>query len=38
MMIEHHVSRLLTFNDADFKQFAEISALNPFDVLGIQRV
>lgn len=38
MLIDHHVPRLLTFNDADFKEFAEIVALNPFDVLGIPRV
>lgn len=37
-MIEHHVPKLLTFNDEDFRQFAEITVLNPFDVLGIQRV
>jgi len=38
IMIEHRVSRLLTFNDADFKQYAEIVALNPFDVLGVARI
>jgi predicted nucleic acid-binding protein len=38
MMIEHHVPKLLTFNNEDFKQFAEVSALNPFDVLGVARV
>jgi predicted nucleic acid-binding protein len=38
MLIEHHVPRLLTFNDGDFKEFTEIAALNPFDVLGIPRV
>lgn len=38
MLIEHRVPRLLTFNDADFKHFAEIAALNPFDVLGIPHV
>jgi predicted nucleic acid-binding protein len=37
MMIEHHVPRLLTFNDSDFRQFTEIVLLNPFDVLGIPR-
>ncbi len=37
-MIEHHVPRLLTLNDADFAQFGEIAALNPFDVLGVPRV
>ena len=38
MMIEHQVPRLLTFNDSDFRRYAEITALNPFDVLGISRV
>ncbi|MGO9113068.1 MAG: type II toxin-antitoxin system VapC family toxin [Thermoguttaceae bacterium] len=37
MMIEHHVPRLLTFNDDDFRQFAEIITLNPFDVVGVPR-
>jgi len=37
VMIEHHVPRILTFNDGDFAQFAEIAALNPFDVVGIPR-
>jgi hypothetical protein len=37
-MVEHHVPRVLTFNDIDFKQFTEITALNPFDVLGIPHV
>ena len=37
IMIEHRVPRLLTFNDVDFQRFAEIAALNPFDVLGIPR-
>jgi predicted nucleic acid-binding protein len=38
MMIEHNVPRLLTFNDGDFRRFPEITALNPFDVLGIPRL
>ncbi len=38
LMIEHRVAQLLTFNDADFRPFAEIGAANPFDVLGIPRV
>lgn len=38
IMIEHHVPRLFTFNDADFKQFSEIATLNPFDVLNAPRV
>ena len=29
---------LLAFNDADFKRFTEISAMNSFEVLGIPRV
>jgi len=37
MMIEHHVPRLLTFNGDDFRQFAEIITLNPFDIVGIPR-
>ncbi len=37
MMIEHHVPRILTFNDGDFRQFSEIITLNPFDVVGIPR-
>jgi len=37
MMIEHHVPRLLTFNDDDFRQFTEIQTLNPFDVMGLTR-
>jgi predicted nucleic acid-binding protein len=38
IMIEHRVPRLLTFNDADFEKYAEIVALNPFDVLGVARM
>jgi len=38
MMIEHHIPRVLTFNDNDFKQFAEVTSLNPFDVLGNPRI
>jgi len=37
IMIEHRVPKLLTFNDADFRRFTEIQALNPFDVLAIPR-
>jgi hypothetical protein len=36
--IEHQVPSLLTFNDADFKEFTEIVALNPVDVLGVPRI
>jgi hypothetical protein len=38
VMIEHHVPRVLTFNDADLRQFVEIATLNPFDVVGTPRV
>jgi predicted nucleic acid-binding protein len=37
-MVVHRVPQLLTFNDADFVQFAEIAVLNPFDVIGTTRV
>ena len=37
-MIENAIPRILTFNDQDFKAFAEIKTLNPFDVLGIPRI
>jgi predicted nucleic acid-binding protein len=37
LMIQHRVSRLLTFNDADFRPFTEIETLNPFDALAISR-
>jgi predicted nucleic acid-binding protein len=37
LMIEHRVGKLLTFNDADFRMFAEIQCVNPFDVLSIPR-
>ena len=38
VLIVHRVPKLLTFNDGDFKEFTEIAALNPFDVLGVPRV
>jgi predicted nucleic acid-binding protein len=38
LMIQHRVSTLLTFNDADFRRFSEIRSLNPFDVLAVPRV
>lgn len=38
VMLEHQVRQLLTFNDADFRQFVEVLPLHPFDVLGIPRV
>ena len=37
LMIEHRVGKLLTFNDADFRRYVEIQALNPFDVLAVPR-
>ena len=37
LMIEHGVPTLLSFNDADFRQFTEIVTLSPFDVLSIPR-
>lgn len=37
MMIVHHVPRLLTFNDDDFRELTEIATLNPFDVLSLPR-
>ena len=37
-MIERQVPRLLTFNDQDFAVYTEITALNPFDVLGLPRI
>ena len=38
LMIQHRVGKLPTFNDADFRPFTEIEALNPFDILAIPRV
>jgi len=38
LMIEHRVPKLLTFNDAEFRRYAEIESLNPFDVLTISRI
>lgn len=38
LMIERQIPSLLTFNDADFKRYAEVKALNPFDVLSLPRV
>jgi predicted nucleic acid-binding protein len=37
LMIEHRVPKILTFNDADFRRFEEIAALNPFDLLNLPR-
>jgi predicted nucleic acid-binding protein len=36
-MTHHHILKILTFDDADFRGFTEIEAVNPFDVLGIPR-
>ena len=38
LMIQHRVSKLLTFNDADFRDFVEIEPINPFNVVAIPRV
>ena len=38
LMIQHRVPKLLTFNDGDFRRFAEVQAINPFDVLALPRV
>jgi hypothetical protein len=37
-MLQHRVEKMLTLNDADFRQFGEIEALNPFDVLAKPRL
>jgi predicted nucleic acid-binding protein len=37
LMIEQQIPKLLTFNDAHFTRYAEIVAVNPFDVLGVPR-
>lgn len=38
LMVHHRVPKLLTFNDADFRRFSEIEAVNPFDLLAIPRL
>jgi predicted nucleic acid-binding protein len=38
LMIEQHIHKLLTFNDAHFARYTEIQAVNPFDVLSVPRV
>ena len=38
LMLERGIPRLLTFNDAHFVRYTDISALNPFDVLDIPHV
>ncbi len=38
LMIEQGIPRLLTFNDSHFARFTHILAVNPFDVLGIDRI
>ncbi len=38
VIIERRIPALLTFNDAHFARYSEFKALNPFDVLGVQRV
>lgn len=37
-MIQHSITKILTFNDADFRRYDEIQTLNPFDVLAIPRI
>jgi predicted nucleic acid-binding protein len=37
LMIEEDIRTLLTFNDAHFARYSEITVLNPFDVLGEPR-
>jgi predicted nucleic acid-binding protein len=37
LMLEHRVDRIMTFNDADMNRYAEITAINPFEVLGLPR-
>lgn len=37
MMLLHSVPTILTFNDRDFRQFNEISVLNPFEVMNLPR-
>ncbi len=37
VMLTHGLSKILTFNDADFTPFTEITAINPFDLLGLPR-
>jgi predicted nucleic acid-binding protein len=37
IMLAHGLSKILTFNDADFSPFSEIQPLNPFDLLGLPR-
>ena len=34
MMMDHGINEIVTFNDADFKQFTEIKTINPTDLLG----
>jgi predicted nucleic acid-binding protein len=37
LMVERNIPNLLTFNDTHFARYSEITALNPFDVLGVPR-
>jgi predicted nucleic acid-binding protein len=37
LMVEREIPKLLTFNDSHFTRYAEITALNPFDLLGVSR-
>ena len=38
LMVERAIPKVLTFNDLHFARYTEISAINPFDVLGVPRV
>lgn len=35
-MIDHQIRLTFSFNDADLKRFAEITCLNPLEVLGLR--
>ncbi|HOB74809.1 MAG TPA: PIN domain-containing protein [Phycisphaerae bacterium] len=38
LMVERQIPKLLSFNDSHFTRYAEITVLNPFDVLRVPRV
>ena len=37
LMMQHRVTKILTFNDADFRSMSEVQSLHPCDVVGIAR-
>lgn len=37
MMIQRKIPKILTFNDSHFARYSEVTAMNPFDVLGLPR-